>query len=87
MCIYLPTRRVLFTGDIMAQKKDRGGNMVLKPPIPIFTTDMTQAKESFRKLDGLDVDVICSGHWQPILQNGGEKIQALVEKPEDQVKE
>ena len=82
MCLYLPDKRVLFTGDIMAQKKDADGNVFLKPPIPVFTTDMPQAKESLRKLAGLDVEVICSGHWAPILQNGGEKIRALVERLE-----
>ena len=80
MCLYLPARRVLFTGDIMAQKKGKDGNAVLKPPIPFFTTDMHQAKESFRKLAGLDVDVICSGHWSPILQGGGQKIKALIDR-------
>ena len=80
MCLYLPAKRVLFTGDIMSQKKEKDGSIVLKPPIPYFTSDMQQAKESFRKLVGLDVDMICSGHWPPILQGGGEKIKDLVER-------
>ncbi len=52
---------VLFAGDA-------AGNLLgrLGPPVGMlggmFTEDMTQARESFRKLAGLEFDVACFGH-------------------------
>jgi glyoxylase-like metal-dependent hydrolase (beta-lactamase superfamily II) len=80
MCLYLPEKRVLFTGDIMTHKKGQDDEAHLWTPMPPFTADMAQAKESIRKLAELDVEVICPSHYQPILQGGREKIRALVEK-------
>jgi glyoxylase-like metal-dependent hydrolase (beta-lactamase superfamily II) len=50
---------VLFTGDIAAESE---GAVILGP----FNTDREQARRSFRRLAGLDTDVVCFGHGRPL---------------------
>lgn len=69
-------KRVLIAGDAL---NNRGGKLQLPPPI--FTPDMTNAQRSVWKLAkkyGEDFDVMVFGHGEPILQNGGRKVQSLV---------
>lgn len=72
MALYHPARKLLITGDALANRKQQ-----LSGPAPLFTPDMAQAKESIRKLAKLDVDVACFGHGPPIVGGAGEKIRAF----------
>ncbi len=54
---------VLFTGDIAAETD---GAVILGP----FNTDREQARRSFRRLAGLDADVVCFGHGRPLAGAG-----------------
>jgi glyoxylase-like metal-dependent hydrolase (beta-lactamase superfamily II) len=58
--LYSAKRRILFTGDAVANV------FGLRPPIGWFTEDMAQAKESIRKLADLDFEVACFGHGRPL---------------------
>ena len=60
MTLYLPEAGVLFTGDIAAE---HDGRVILGP----FNTDRDLARRSFRRLGGLDVDVVCFGHGRPLI--------------------
>ncbi len=69
-------KRFLIAGDAL---NNRSGKLQLPPPL--FTPDMTNAQRSVWKLAkkyGEDFDVIVFGHGEPVLQNGGRKIQSLV---------
>ena len=72
MALYHPARKLLITGDAMANRSQRLGL-----PAPMFTPDMVQAKESIRKLAKLDVDVACFGHGPPIVGDAGDKLRAF----------
>ncbi|MGH2610694.1 MAG: MBL fold metallo-hydrolase [Tepidiformaceae bacterium] len=64
IAIFVPSLRVLFTGDTIASVE---GAPILGP----FNLDRELAKESVRKQAGLDFDVACFGHGAPIV--GGAK--------------
>ena len=60
IAIYLPDERVLLTGDNIASL---GGRAILGP----FNVARREAVESFRRLAGMDVDIACFGHGDPII--------------------
>ena len=62
--LYFRQAGVLIVGDALEY---RSGKLGL--PSRVFTTDMTQAKESIRRLAQLDFDVLCFSHFPP-LTNG-----------------
>jgi glyoxylase-like metal-dependent hydrolase (beta-lactamase superfamily II) len=68
IAIYLPEHRVLFTGDIAARNPQPTGstNPVI---LGVFNVDPPQAAASFRRLAGLDTEVACFGHGDPITQD------------------
>lgn len=59
IALYLPSAGVLFTGDIAAE---HDGQVILGP----FNSERERARRSFRRLAGLDCDVICFGHGQAL---------------------
>lgn len=69
---------VLFAGDAA------GSILGLGPPTNalggMFTEDIPAAKESFRKLAGLDFDVACFGHGGPIKGKAHAAFRRAVEK-------
>ncbi len=71
---YCPKRRVLFTGDAVANTRGIGG------PIGWYTEDMAQAKESIRKMAALDFDALCFGHGRPITEGAAERLRQFAEK-------
>jgi len=67
---YLPGPRVLLAGDTAARRP--GG-----PVMPgVFNTDRAQAVASFRRLTGLDTDIACFGHGEPITRDATAQLQA-----------
>lgn len=68
-------RRILIVGDAL---NNRNGK--LKIPGSTFTPDMKSAQRSVWKLAkkyGDEIDVVVFGHGEPILANGGARIQSL----------
>jgi glyoxylase-like metal-dependent hydrolase (beta-lactamase superfamily II) len=57
---YLPGSRVLLAGDAAAR---RPGGQVMPG---VFNTDRARAAASFRRLAGLDTDIACFGHGEPV---------------------
>jgi glyoxylase-like metal-dependent hydrolase (beta-lactamase superfamily II) len=78
ICLYHPERRILFCGDILNPRRSKSGEVGLDYAFPAFTIDITQAKESVRKLESLPVEVLCFGHREPVLEGAGERIRALI---------
>jgi len=74
ICLYCPKRRLLFTGDAIAN------TFGLRPPMGWYTEDMAQAKESIRKLAALDFEVAFFGHGRPIDGEAALRFRRLAEK-------
>jgi len=70
IAVYLPGRRVLFTGDAVASVDG-------SPILGVFNTDRPRAVESFRRLAELDVETACFGHGDPLTGRAGEASKAL----------
>jgi glyoxylase-like metal-dependent hydrolase (beta-lactamase superfamily II) len=60
IALYVPGRKVLFTGDAAANV------FGLRPTIGTFTEDGDAARASFRKLAQIDFEVACFGHGKPL---------------------
>ncbi len=75
----LPSRKLLFVGDA-------AGNLLgqLGPPFGVLlgthTEDVAQAKESIRKLAGLEFDIACFGHGRVLKGEANLKFRRLAEK-------
>jgi glyoxylase-like metal-dependent hydrolase (beta-lactamase superfamily II) len=64
IAIWLPTHRVLFTGDTIASRPSR---LMLGP----FNTDRARARESMVKLTQIPAEVVCFGHGEPLVDEAG----------------
>ena len=75
VCLYLPRRRVLFTGDALTQLRG-----AVQPPPAMFTTDRATALRSLAALAEMQVEASLPGHGRPILRGAGERIAAAVKR-------
>jgi glyoxylase-like metal-dependent hydrolase (beta-lactamase superfamily II) len=62
--------RVLVAGDAIASFDG-------KPIVGVFNIDRGQATETFRRLAGLDVDVACFGHGDPLVGGAGARLAEI----------
>lgn len=69
IALHFPNEAVLFTGDVATQQQ---GQVILGP----FDQDRARARESFRRLAGIDVDLVCFGHGQPLRGDDTAKLRA-----------
>ncbi|MGB2694120.1 MAG: MBL fold metallo-hydrolase [Dehalococcoidia bacterium] len=74
IAIFLPKRRLLFTGDAA------GGGPTGSPALGVFNADPRVARESFRKLAALDFDVACFGHGRPLDKDASLAFRRTVER-------
>lgn len=58
--VLFPRARVLVAGDAMAWHEG-------KPMLGVFNADPAQARDTFRSLAALNVDIACYGHGDPLL--------------------
>ncbi|MFI5064431.1 MAG: MBL fold metallo-hydrolase [Streptosporangiales bacterium] len=72
VAFYLPGRRVLLAGDTAA----RGPGGQVMPGV--FNTDRAQAEASFRRLAGLDTDIACFGHGEPLTDDAASQLRTAV---------
>lgn len=73
ICLHLPVRRVLFTGDALL---NRG---TLTGPVPQYTPDLARAHASLReKLAHLAFDTLCVAHGDVILKGADAQVRALL---------
>jgi len=75
ICLYSPSRRILFAGDLIGA---RGGK--LREPSKTYSTELDQALASLQKLRGLQVDTLCMGHAEAITIDAGQKLAALLDE-------
>ena len=75
VCYYLPTEGILIAGDALSiRKKELFGTS------KIFSNDWNQAVASINKLIEFDYNIVYLSHYRPILKNGREKVQKLIEE-------
>lgn len=70
IALHLPDHGVLLTGDIAAEYQ---GEVILG----VFNLDRPTAAASFARLSGLDVDVACFGHGEPLLGGAGARLRRV----------
>jgi len=79
ICLYLPERKVLFTGDLILNNGDR-----LSRPLPSLGTARRQYEESLRRVLALDFETACFSHGRPIIEGADERCRELIARPYDQ---
>ena len=72
--LYFSREGLLIAGDAFEFRRGR-----LQLPSRRFTSDMAQAKESVRRLAGLDFEVLCLSHYPPLLKNASEELRRFAE--------
>lgn len=70
IALYLPTERVLFTGDVIAQ---HDGQIM----VGVFNLDGEMTAASAKTLAALDVDTACFGHGDAVVGGAGERLRVL----------
>jgi glyoxylase-like metal-dependent hydrolase (beta-lactamase superfamily II) len=70
IALYFPGPRVLIAGDAAARRPD---GQVMPG---VFNTDRDQAAASFRRLGGLDAQIACFGHGEPLTHDAAEHLRA-----------
>ena len=78
LALYQPERQILFCGDALFNANPMTGRPQLQLPIPLFTLDAAQARQSVAKLADLSVKVLCCGHGEPILEGAQDRISAVL---------
>jgi glyoxylase-like metal-dependent hydrolase (beta-lactamase superfamily II) len=73
IAVYLPARRVLFTGDTIASSQ-RDGSVLLG----VFNQDEDAMLTAFRRLAALDVETVCFGHGDPVVTGAGAALREAV---------
>jgi glyoxylase-like metal-dependent hydrolase (beta-lactamase superfamily II) len=73
IAVYIPDRRVVFTGDAAA-------GAGIRPMVGSFNVDRRMAEESFRRLASLDAEIACFGHGPPLLADAGVRMRQAAER-------
>jgi hydroxyacylglutathione hydrolase len=76
--LYSPVNKLLIVGDAMKKRRER-----LELPFKTGGFNLTQAKDSIRKLSTLDLSIICFGHGLPISENAQTKMRDLAKRNGD----
>jgi hydroxyacylglutathione hydrolase len=70
ICLYNPENKVIFVGDNL-----RYSNGKIEGPINRLLPEPEKYKESMKKLAELDIEVILTGHSNPVTSEGGHLIE------------
>jgi glyoxylase-like metal-dependent hydrolase (beta-lactamase superfamily II) len=71
--LYAPKHKLLIVGDALNKRGD-----ILRMPLRTVSTNLQDAKSSIRRMAELDVEILCTGHGRPMMQNAKASLQALV---------
>lgn len=79
ICLYHPERKILFCGDALFNVHPITGRRGLGLHMKLLALDNERARVSARRLSTLDVQVLCCGHGDPVLDGASEKMRKLLE--------
>jgi len=74
VCLYAPSLRLLFSGDVLQFRQGR-----LTRPHQVFSDDLEEARRSVERLAELDVDTICFAHSPPLRGGARDALRGLAE--------
>lgn len=74
VCLYAPSLRLLFSGDVLQLRRGR-----LTRPHQVFSDDLEEARRSVERLAELDVDTICFAHYPPLRGGARDALRGLAE--------
>jgi len=74
ICLYLPTRSLLIAGDLMRYEQGQIGG-----PIPEFTANLEEAKESLRRVAGLTFEAMYGYHGSFLTERADRLARALLD--------
>jgi glyoxylase-like metal-dependent hydrolase (beta-lactamase superfamily II) len=75
IALHMPSRRALVVGDAIFNLPVLG----LRPPAAMVSVDTAQAKESIRRLAGLEPDIVCFGHGGALVGGASERLRRFAE--------
>lgn len=75
VAFYHPTRKILFSGDSVVERKGR-----LTIPAASFASDLNQAVQSLARLRSLDVELLLPGHGVPVTTGVGPLLDDLIRR-------
>ena len=78
ICLYQPASRVLFSGDLVLHPSSSSSSPALHFSVPQFSVDPDEARQSARCLLGLDIEVLCGGHGEPVADGVTEQLSELL---------
>jgi glyoxylase-like metal-dependent hydrolase (beta-lactamase superfamily II) len=70
--LYAPQHKMLFVGDALNKHQE-----ILRMPLRTVSTNLQEARASIRRMAELDVEILCTGHGRPMMQNAKANLQAL----------
>ena len=74
ICLYAPSSRVLFSGDVLQLRRGRHA-----PPHQVFSDDLAEARRSVSRLAELDIETICFAHYPPLRGGASAALRDLAE--------
>ena len=77
--LYVSTRRALFVGDALATLNTISGRT--GPQLAPFGSDLPRARESLRRLEQVEADLVLPGHGQPWMRGIAEAIHLIAREP------
>ncbi|MEU9975290.1 MBL fold metallo-hydrolase [Streptomyces sp. NPDC051014] len=77
IALHLPAHGVLFTGDAVAAAPGTGAVLP-----GVFNLDRDRTLASLRRLAGLDSEVACFGHGDPVTSHASRALRACADGPE-----
>jgi glyoxylase-like metal-dependent hydrolase (beta-lactamase superfamily II) len=75
--LHLPARGMLFVGDAFATLNVLSGKV--GPQLAPFGSDLPRARESLKRLEAIEADIVLPGHGQPWTGGLGEAIRLIRE--------
>ncbi len=70
IALHLPDHKILITGDVVAEYE---GEVILG----VFNLDRAEAAASLCRLANLDLDTVCFGHGEPLVEHASARLQQV----------
>lgn len=72
---YHPSRRILFSGDAVVERKGQ-----LTIPAARYASSLSQAVQSLSRIRGLDVEILLPGHGVPVTKDVSSRLDDLIRR-------